>query len=254
MNLIVWIYLPPQIFLKKTEVTKIVLDNFWARLSLKRRSEEEKMFALIESPEIYKRAEETLVNFLINPSAVLEAWGNENGVRPNETRSVGKIFLDPSKTGQLKSLPTRISEAISNCHRVTLQHLLGKEILDIKTAIWSDQVNKVGICKIFPWGFRYRTGSGMGLWQFEWDAPLFHFLGHRNSFLRGVNGLFSYKPEDLEILRLLTSKPNQPLIFQGIDITPREVVLVSSEEQRKEFYLPLKRRVNLSSKKGAERN
>ncbi len=194
------------------------------------------MFAFIKSPVIYKSAEEMLVNFLINPSAVLRFWGDER-----LEADVGKIILNQDHESMVKLLPNRIATAIQNCKRTTYQSLSDRnEIVIINTAN-CPQI-KAGECGISYWGFRYITSSKLGYWQFEWGAPFVRFCGHRNSFLSGTNGLFSYKLGEFRILRMLTSEPEKPLFFQGAEMTPDEVVLADFEEEKTEFYLPLRKR------------
>lgn len=203
------------------------------------------MFAFIKSPVIYKSAEEMLVNFLINPSAVLRFWRDEKLTEAD----VGEIILNRQNESMVKLLPTRIATAIQNCKRKTYQSLSDRnEIVIIYTAN-CPQI-QAGECGISYWGFRYITSSKLGYWQFEWGAPFVRFCGHRNSFLSGTNGLFSYKLGEFRILRMLTSEPNKPLIFQGAEITPDEVVLANFEKEREEFYLPLKYRYRTSLREG----
>lgn len=196
------------------------------------------MFALIESQIIYDKAEKGIINFLVNPSAILENW---EGEKPSEV-NLGKVILNQRNLDLIKFLPLNIATAIKNPKREIIKKSLdGHEIVLINTAVYPQP--KTGVCKIFDWGFRYQTGSNKGFWQFEWGRPLIRFCGRRNSFIRGSNGLFSYKPEEFKIIRLLTSTIDQPLIFQDTQIAPDEVVLATLEEERKEFYLPLRKRM-----------
>lgn len=199
------------------------------------------MFALIESPVIHKRTEGTLVNLFTNPSAVWEAW---KGGKPNELGDTGEIILNLDNSNLIHLLPQNIIMAIQSSKRKIIRKSFpdNSEIIIINMAGSQD---RKGVCKVFCWGLRYVTGSQMGFWQFEWNSPLIRFSGYRNSFLNGNTALFSYNLGEFRILRLLTSEPTKPLIFQGVEIIPDEVVETSKyskEEEKWEFYLPLKNR------------
>ena len=200
------------------------------------------MFVLFKSPVIYKRAEEMLVNYLTNPSAVLSFWRNKY----LKEEDVGEIIVNLENESMIELLPVHIAEAIKTCKRKNYELLPDRnEIAIIKTTRCPQA--KAGECEIFYWGFRYITTSGLGFWQFEWHEPFIRFCGRRNSFLMGTNGLFSYNFGDFRILRMLTSEVNMDLIFQGAKITPDEVVLADFEfeEEKTEFYLPLRKRAIL---------
>ena len=199
------------------------------------------MFALIKSPEIYKRAEQSIINFLLNPFAVLEMW---KGEKPTELEEVGEVILNQNNLDLVKLLPLNVVAAIKEPKReIIRKRIYGDEICVINTAVWSQ--NRIGECRIFHWGFRYITGTKFGFWQFEWNSSTVRFSGRRNSFFSGTNGLFFYQIGEFQILRLLTSEPDKPLIFQDTVIKPKEVVFATLKEEMWEFYLPLRKRERL---------
>lgn len=199
------------------------------------------MFALMKSPVMYKKAKGTLINSLINPSVIYEAW---KGEKPAELEDMGEVILNLNNKDLIHLLPQDLIEAIQNPKRNIIQKSLSdsNEIIIINMAGSQD---RKGVCKVFYWGFRYTTVSQMGFWQFEWNSPLIRFSGRRGSFTSGNLALFSYEPKDFRILRLLTSEPAKPLMFQGVEIKPDEVVETSKEskeQEKREFYLPLSKR------------
>ncbi|MEK7103834.1 MAG: hypothetical protein AAB842_00350 [Patescibacteria group bacterium] len=200
------------------------------------------MFAIIESVDIHRRVMEAITRYFVDPSAFLNTWNKANGL----AKDSGEVFIDIRKLNLLELLPEDLFLAIRNSKRpINEKALMGNMIIAVQTIPCSEHGG--GECKIFPVGIRYVTRFKNGFWSFEWEAPLIRFSGHRRSFLSGSNGLFSYASGEFRVIRLLTSEPNIPLIFEGEEIKPEQLVGIPKEdrgfkeEEKREFYSSLKK-------------
>ncbi|MFH0739889.1 MAG: hypothetical protein V1819_02195 [bacterium] len=148
-----------------------------------------------------------------------------------------KVNSAPKAQNLLSRFPSNIQSAIEGSKkRFKFSKIPGGETFDI--IVYDNHGGATRVYRIFYWGLICRDtselyGNIIGHWKAMWGIPLLCYSGSRSHFFSDCDGL---SLNDLEIIRLVTSKPEKPLLLNEADITPKDVVLADSEGQKDVFY------------------
>ena len=183
------------------------------------------MFAFIYTPEIAKRAHDNIIKLLTNPEE------SDVALNINSLELIQELIEN-------MSLPVISFDQKS---KIKIEYSVEKEIFIIKMAAEGKKDVQPAICKVFDWGWRFRSHSGKGLWVGEWGSDFIRFWGRRNSFLSASNALFGeYSAKEITVVLMTTTEEKQKLILKDVELKPWEIIDYSEERARKMFYSPIK--------------